>query len=65
MITHLAAGKKMECDPYAWGDRTWTVAHVFIEANWDNLKDGDVIDVEHILGESTTKKLSERITSQY
>lgn len=50
--------------PYGWllGSRTFPVAHSFIENNWDELKDGDVIDVEFILGETAEKKVSERIT---
>jgi hypothetical protein len=51
---------RAECDPYDWGNRTWTVAHDYIESNYDILKDGAVIDVEHILGETTKKKRSER-----
>lgn len=48
-------------DPYNWnGSRTMAVAHEYIEQNWVNLKDGDVIDVEFILGETTEKKISER-----
>ena len=48
-------------DPYGWNGRTMTVAHEFIEQNWDKLSDGDVIDVEFILGETTVKKTSERL----
>jgi hypothetical protein len=49
-------------DPYAWRGvaRTKPQAHIFIQENWHSLKDGDVIDVEYILGESETKKVSER-----
>lgn len=48
-------------DPYDWGDsRTHAVAHNFIISNWSTLKDGDVIDVEFILGETTVEKVSER-----
>jgi len=36
------------------------VAHDYIEKHFNELKDGDVIDVEHILGETTKKKRSER-----
>lgn len=52
-------------DPYEWrGDsRTMPNAHAYIEKHWHELYDGDVIDVEYILGESTTKKLSERETA--
>jgi hypothetical protein len=47
-------------DPYDWCDRTWTAAHRWIIEHWAELKDGDVVDVEFILGETTTPKESER-----
>lgn len=47
-------------DTYAWKDRTMTMAHEYIEQHFHELKDGDVIDVEYILGETQTKKVSER-----
>jgi hypothetical protein len=49
-------------DPYHWprDPRTKPYAHVYIEAHWHDLKDGDVIDVEFILGETTSPKVSER-----
>lgn len=47
-------------DPYHWGNRTYTVAHDYITKNWDSVREGDVIDVEFILGETTQKKFSER-----
>ncbi len=47
-------------DPYNWPNRTKQVAHNFIAENWDDLSDGDVIDVQFILGETTEKKTSER-----
>ena len=52
-------------DPYNWsGDsRTMPNAHAYIEKHWHDLRDGDVIDVEYILGESDTKKRSERETA--
>lgn len=44
-----------------WDDaaRTMPVAHRHIENNWDNLKSGDVIDVEFLLGEASEPKVSE------
>ena len=51
-------------DPYAWGDRTYATAHHYIYDHFDELIDGDVVDVEFILGEKPTKKVSERLTSQ-
>ena len=47
-------------DSYDWNDRTMQIAHNYIAENFHELKDGDVIDVEFILGEPTTKKISER-----
>lgn len=49
-------------DPYKWSEnpRTMRAAHMCIEANWERLRDGDVVDVEHYLGETKTKKVSER-----
>lgn len=60
LLASLHGNGRMQHDPFAWCDRTYTTAHSFIEANWETLRDGDVIDVEHILGETTVKKLSER-----
>jgi hypothetical protein len=39
-------------DPSDWGGRTWRVAHEFVERHWDRLTNGDVVDVEFILGET-------------
>ena len=52
-------------DPYEWtylgyGPRTLPVAHNYIIENFDSLQDGDVIDVQFILKETPTKKISER-----
>ena len=46
-------------NPHAWGGRTLPVAHAYIHEHFQTLKDGDVIDVEFILGESVTKKSPE------
>ena len=55
---------RMECqyDPWSWPTQARTVpaAHRYITANWDEILDGDVIDVEFILGERPSKKTSER-----
>ena len=55
-------GGKVHCDPIKWGRhaRTLQVAHQYIMDNWINLLSGDVIDVEYILGETTTPKVSEQ-----
>ncbi len=49
-------------DPYDWGDNTKRVAHDHIQKHWDELHDGDVVDVEFILGVSSAPKVSERFT---
>jgi hypothetical protein len=47
-------------DAYGWaGGRTMGEAHKYIEANFDDLKDGAVVDVEYVLGESAQAKLPE------
>jgi hypothetical protein len=63
-ITHLSAnGRPCWNDPYGWGGRTYPVAHNYIIEHWPALEDGDVIDVEFILGETAAKKISERLSS--
>lgn len=47
-------------DAYAWGDRTMTSAHAYIEARFGDLRDGDVVDVEFIRGEKSAPVRSER-----
>ena len=60
MITHLGGEQRASADPYFWNDRTYTTAHHYIQANFDILEDGDVIDVEYILKETATPKKSEQ-----
>lgn len=48
-------------DPYKWhGARTLLEAHLWIRTHFDEIKDGDVVDVEFILGEKPSMKTSER-----
>ena len=51
-------------DPYEWvgQSRTMRYAHDYIERHWHELADGEVVDVEFILGECPTKKVSERFS---
>jgi hypothetical protein len=51
-------------DAYNWPEnpRTMRVAHLYIAQNWHILSDGSVVDVENILGETFTRKLSERLS---
>lgn len=55
-------GRNATYDPFAWGGRTYPVAHQHIINHFDELSSGSVIDVEFILGETTQPKQSERIT---
>lgn len=56
-----------EYDPFSWTDggksisRTMSVAHQYIENHWQELKSGDVVDVEHIMGLTPAPKTSERL----
>lgn len=53
------------CDPYQWPGgpvvRTMPQAHEYIIEHWDDLTSGDVVDVEFILGETSERKVSERL----
>jgi len=53
-------GGSTEYTPDSWNDRTFTTAHKYITENFDSMQTGDVVDVEFILGETTTKKISQR-----
>jgi hypothetical protein len=67
MLMMLSNGKATN-DPYEWsstlgmGPGTMAVAHNFILRHFGELNDGDVVDVEWILGERVGKKESERFT---
>lgn len=65
ILTRLSGEGRATNDPYGWPDfeRTWQVAHDWIIKNWLTLKDGDVVDVEFILGETASPKTSERLAA--
>ena len=63
ILTRLDGNGKATNDPYAWGDRTMQAAHNHIIDKWDELADGHVVDVEFILGEAPSPKVSERFTT--
>lgn len=58
ILQHLHKGQATY-NPYDWRDRTYKVAHLHIKKEWDSLKDGDVIDVQFLLGETEKPKTSE------
>lgn len=59
MLTHANGGKKATNDYYAWNDRTYQTAHHFITEKWGLLREGDVVDVSFLLGETKEVKVSE------
>ena len=62
ILTRLDGDGKASNDPYEWGGRTWPIAHHYIIDKWDELRDGDVVDVSFIHGETSTPKLSEKFS---
>lgn len=62
VLTRLDGDGKATNDPYAWGGRTYPVAHKYIIEKWAHLKDGDVVDVSFILDETSTPKVSEKFS---
>lgn len=64
LLTRLSGDGQATNDPYSWkcGARTFPVAHQWIINHWDEIKDGDVIDVQWILGETNAPKISERLS---
>ena len=64
LLTHLGTCES-HCDEYDWtSNRTMSNAHLHIFKNWDSLESGSVIDIEMILGETSTPKLSERLEAR-
>jgi len=56
----MLATEQCRYDPYNWDNpRTMGNAHLHIAEHWESLQNGDVVDVEFILGESATPKVSE------
>jgi hypothetical protein len=55
-------GMRCQYDPYGWGPkvaRTLPLAHGWLTRNWDQHRDGGVVDIEYIEGERNTPKKSE------
>ena len=47
-------------DVFKWGNsRTMHEAHIYIKKNFDSMKDGEVVDVQFINGETKVKKVAE------
>ena len=59
VVLMCLSDQRATSDPYewtafGWGPRTMPTAHLYIIYNFDNLRDGEVVDVRVILRESTT-----------
>lgn len=52
LFGRIDGSDRLECYPYAWGDRTFAAAHAWIEEHWADIRSGDVVDVRYILGET-------------
>ncbi len=62
LLVRISGGSgQSTCDPYDWGDRTFQTAHAYIAEHFDELHPGSVVDVEFILGETASRKVSERL----
>jgi hypothetical protein len=61
MIDAQCRGVAYDCYDWPGGSRTKKHAHHFIAEHWHELSDGDVIDVEFIMGVTTEPKKSERV----
>ncbi len=64
LLAKIAGGSpyRCTCDPVDWGSetRTYRVAHEYINAHFDELAPGQVVDVEYILGETQKPKETDR-----
>lgn len=63
LYAKLAEGAMLSGDPHEhWKQpRTHTAAHQYIIQSWEELKTGDVVDIEFILQETTEPKKSQRL----
>lgn len=57
-LIHLAS-QRCAYDPYEWNNRTMQAAHLYLIKEWDAICDGQVVDVQFILGETLAPKWSE------
>ncbi len=61
----MLATERCAYDPYHWDNgRTMGFAHLYIAEHFDELKDGDVVDVEYLRGETPFPKASEQVMEE-
>jgi hypothetical protein len=63
MIDAQCRGVAYDANDWPRTSRTKRTAHIYIAEHWQELKDGDVVDVQFVLGETASPKLSERVTA--
>ena len=64
IILCTLTGTEANYDPFEWrNQRTMGTAHRYIIEHWKELESGQVVDVEFVLGETTTPKMSEQAES--
>lgn len=64
VLAKVSGGEPVEAhvDPFSWSNRrTYTNAHIWLVKHFDEVKTGQVVDVEFILGEVDVPKISERM----
>lgn len=59
-LARLEGGSNAEWSSTDWSTRTMQVAHDYIAERWSDLASGEVVDVEFILGLTSSPKVSER-----
>ena len=55
----------LTCDPYDWSSNTMRLAHNYVQAHFDELENGQVVDVQFIVGNSAAPKKSEQENETY
>lgn len=66
LLLNLNGGEgKYNCDPHGWtGATTMPIIHGWLLDSWEDVKSGDVVDVEYITGQTKECKVSERLDAQ-
>ena len=65
IMGYLCGERHSSADPYFWPNRTMAWAHEYVTEHFDELVDGDVIDVQFIKGLTTTKKQPEIVREDH
>lgn len=61
LVANIDSGTgKLTCDPWAQRSGTMREAHTYIDAHFDELENGAVVDVEYIRGDTDAPKISDR-----